>query len=175
MKKSGISIFIFGIALLVSANAQSLAPGANKPVADGILEPGEYAKIINGADMRLGLSVSSDGKTLYLALEAPTEGWVAIGLGSSRMNGAFMVLGFDAKGRMTISEETGSGHSHKPNAVKTLTAAFVKETAGKTVLEAALPAARYLAGSSLSMILAYGQRDNLNSIHSGYLPVNIPL
>ncbi|HOX14014.1 MAG TPA: DOMON domain-containing protein, partial [Spirochaetales bacterium] len=116
-----------------------------------------------------------DGRTLYAALEAPTTGWVSVGLGSLRMDGAFMVLGYDAAGTAAVSEETGSGRRHTPNPARILTAQAVRETAGKTVLEFALPAAPHAAGSSLKLILAYGRRDDFTSIHARYAPVEVPI
>ncbi len=173
-KQAGAIIALCGL-ISAATFAQGLSPSTQKPVADGIINSGEYSRVSSGAGMKLSLSLSADGKTLYAALEAPTSGWVAIGIGSTRMDGAFMVLAFDASGSMTISEQTGSGHSHKPNSAKKLSAGFVKESAGITVLEFALPAVEFVKGTSLKMLMAYGQKDNLNSFHSAYFPVEVPV
>ncbi len=175
MKKSILFLTVFLGLLMATAFAQGLPPSANKPVADGIIAKGEYARTVSGAGMNLSLSLSSDGKTLHVALEAPTTGWVAVGLGSLRMDGAFMVLAFDASGTMTISEQTGTGNRHKPNEVNKLSAGFVKETGSNTTLEFSLPVAEYLKDASLRMIMAFGQKDNLNSLHSAYAPIDLKL
>ncbi len=155
--------------------AQTLAPSAKVPAADGTVAPEEYAYSSVQKDMTVHLSLSADGKTLYAALEAPTPGWVAFGLGSLRMDGAFMVLGYDSAGTAAISEETGSGRRHTPNPNRILTAQAVRETAGKTVMEFALPAAPHAAGSSLKLILAYGRRDDFTSLHARYASVEVPI
>jgi hypothetical protein len=175
MINSRLVILACALAAAFPAFSQALAPSARKPTADGVLKADEYSYLGSYAGMRLGLSVSADGKTLYVALEAQTAGWVAVGLGSQKMEGAFLVLGFEANGKATISEESGIGHFHKPNAVKKLSAGVAKETAGVTVLEFALPAAGLLGGPSLKLMIAYGAADNLMSMHTMYKPLEIPL
>ena len=165
------------LVLAVSAplTAQTLAPSPKAPAADGMVSPGEYSYTSAQKDMTLHLSLSADGRTLYAALEAPTTGWVAVGLGSTRMDGAFMVLGYDAGGTPAVREDTGRGHRHTPNPDRILTAQAVRETPGKTVLEFALPAAPHAAASGLKLILAYGRRDDFTSIHARYAQVEVPI
>lgn len=155
--------------------AQTLAPSPKTPSADGTVSPGEYSYTSAQKDMTVHLSLSADGRTLHAALEAPTTGWTAIGLGSLKMDGAFMVLGYDAAGVPAVREDTGKGHRHTPNPTRILTAQAVRETAGKTTLEFALPAAPHAAGSSLKLILAYGRRDDFTSIHARYAQVEVPI
>ncbi len=155
--------------------AQGLAPSPKTPAADGTVSPGEYSYTSAQKDMTVHLSLSADGGTLYAAVEAPTTGWVAIGLGSLKMDGAFLVLGYDAAGTQAVREDTGRGRAHAPNPTRVLTAQAVRETAGKTVLEFALPAAPHAAGSSLKLILAYGRRDDFTSIHARYAPLEVPI
>jgi hypothetical protein len=125
--------------------------------------------------MRFGAALSADSKTLYCALEAPTGGWVSVGLGSLKMDGAYMVLAYDDAGAATISEETGKGHSHRANATKKLIASSVREAAGKTTLEFAVPAAGFITGTGLKSLIAYGKKDNLTSLHSAYGAVEVPV
>ncbi len=168
----------FAAAVLAAASplaAQGLAPSPKTPAADGTVSPGEYSYTSVQKDMTLHLSLSADGGTLYAALEAPTTGWAAVGLGSLRMDGAFMILGYDAAGTAAVSEETGSGRRHTPNPTRMLTARAVREIAGKTVLEFALPAAPHAVGSSLKLILAYGRRDDFSSLHARYAAVEVPI
>jgi len=169
-------LLVLAVALLsASVYAQGLAPSALAPVADGMLGASEYSHSALYGDMTFAASLSADGKTLYAALSAPSTGWVAVGLGSLKMNGAFMVLGYDDNGKTVISEETGKGHGHKPNAVKVLSAGAVRESGGNTVLEFALPSAGYLNEATLKILVAYGRRDNLTSIHAKYRAFELPL
>lgn len=155
--------------------AQELAPQAAAPRADGVAAPGEYAYEASYAGMRLGAALSPDGKTLYLALSAPTKGWVAIGLGSLKMDGAHMVLGYEAPGKAVVSEEKGKGHSHSPTEDKRLLTSAVKEGAGSTVLEIGLPLAGLESQGKIKLLIAYGARDDLRSPHSKYGSFELPL
>ncbi|HSV56260.1 MAG TPA: DOMON domain-containing protein [Magnetospirillaceae bacterium] len=154
---------------------QSLGPSARKPAADGFAGAGEYSFTAIRQDMSLHLSLSEDRGTLFAALEAPTTGWVAVGLGSLRMDGAFMVLGFDAAGQVSVREDTGVGRRHSPNPERRLTAQAVRESAGRTTLEIALPAAPFISGAGLRLILAYGRGDNFTSMHASYAQIEVPL
>jgi len=170
-------LLVFAAAALLSASvyAQGLAPSASVPSADGSLGASEYSHSALYGDMTFAASLSADGKTLYAALSAPSTGWVAVGLGSLKMNGSFMVLGYDDKGTTVISEETGKGHGHKPNPEKKLTAGAVRESGAVTVLEFALPSAGFLNDGTLKILTAYGRKDNLTSIHAKYKAFELPL
>lgn len=175
MRKSVVVGFALVAFCAIAAQAQTLSPSAKVPTVDGVLDPGEYAVSGNYGGMTLGASLSSDGKTLSVALVAPTTGWVAIGLGSSRMHNARMILAYDANGTGAVSEETGMGHGHKKAADPKLLAGRVLESDGKTTLEFAFPAAGYTDGASLDLILAYGGRDDFVSRHQKYTVVKLPL
>jgi len=183
MKKRIPAIFSVRIAAILAAafafaaplTAQSLAPSSKTPVADGSAAAAEYSYTGVDRDMTLHLSLSKDGKVLYVALEAPTSGWASVGLGALKMDKAFLVIGYDAAGKTAISEETGSGHRHSPNTDRRLASQAVRESAGKTTLEFSLPAAEYASGTSLRMMLAYGRRDDLTSIHARYSPAEVPI
>ncbi len=174
MRKRGIAILALSL-VAAALEAQVLSPTSNAPSADGLVRDGEYSFRGTYRDMTLHLSLSRDGSVLYVALEAPTPGWVAAGLGSLRMDGAFMVMAYDEAGKKVVSEETGSGRRHSPNPVRKLASQAVLESGGRTTLEFSLPAAAYISGGSLRMILAYGRRDDLSSMHARYSPAEIPV
>ena len=155
--------------------AQELAPQAAEPKVDGLVSPGEYGYEAAYAGMRLSAALSSDGKILHLALAAPTKGWAAIGLGSRRMDGAHMVLGYEASGKAAVSEEKGKGHGHSPTQDKRLLSSAVKESGDTTVLEFSLPLADLAPSGKLPLIIAYGARDDFRSMHSKYGSFDLPL
>ena len=162
-------IYIFLIVILLATFpliAQIIPSAPVDPFVDGSLGANEYPIIQQLRDMRLGYALSKDSQTLIFALEAPTTGWVSVGLGSNRMNGAHMIIGFDAISNQVISEETGRGHSHKPSSTNILTKSMIKEDKGKTTLEFSVPASLYTSGRNLRLIVAYGSQDNLSSKHS---------
>ncbi len=151
---------VFACALLAPVSAQ-----ARVPVQDGIVSDGEYSHTETRSGIQVWTLLSADGSTLYLAARAPTKGWIAVGLGSSRMNDASIILGYVLPdGKQVVHEEAGKGHSHAPNAATVATVAL-RETDAGTILEAALPARGFLKDGKLSVIAAYGARDDRTSIH----------
>ncbi len=154
---------------------EPLAPGAVSPQADGMVGAAEYPWHATIGDMQLWLSLSTDSSTLHVALRAPATGWAAVGLGSVKMNGAFMVLGYDDKGKQAVSEQTGVMFGHKENKNAVLLHSAVLEKDGATILEFSLPAAGYLSSGSLKMIVAYGKQDNFTSRHAKYAAAEVPL
>lgn len=154
------ALMIVILAALAAATA-----AAQVPVLDGVIAGGEYRFVETKSGIRLAASLSADGSTLYVAVSGATRGWVAFGVGSPRMNGAYMILGFqEAGGRTVISEETGVGHSHRPNAQRVATA-VVREQDGVTTLEASFPAAAFVQNGQVQAIAALGNRDDLTSLH----------
>ena len=112
------SIFLFSTALFISlgsgafGQAKSLAITTNKTVVDGVVKPGEYSFTQDFDD--LSLSVNRTAEALYLAVVGNTTGWVSVGLGSLKMDGATMFMGFvSAAGKVQFKPVLGSGHSHK--------------------------------------------------------------
>lgn len=151
------------------AAAQDIKPSQTSPVADGVFGASEYGFVQDYRGMRLGVSLSQDGSTLNLAIEAPTSGWVAIGLGTTVMNGAYIVMGVDS-GTPQVIEQMGQGHSHGETANKVLKSA-VKSANGRTVLEFSIPAAGFVTGNALQLILAYSNSADLRSRHTAHASV----
>ena len=167
MKK--LSLFLI-ISLLFSLPlaAQIFPTSPSNPVVDGSFGTNEYPEIVQLKDMRLGYAQSRDSSNLHFILEAPTTGWVSVGLGSNRMHGAYIIIGYDAITSQVISEETGRGHGHSPSSSKILVQSKIKEAGAKTTLEFTVPASQFDSGRNLRLIVAYGNRDNLRSKHVTY-------
>lgn len=164
----------FGSAF-AQAGGTKAGGSAQIPTVDGILKDGEYRFLRAFDDMRLGVSPSSDGKILYVAIEAPTSGWVAVGLGSAVMNGAFIVLGAYTNGKAVVTEQKGFGHGHTENAAKMVTASAVREAGGKTVMEFAVSASDFLKGAALQVAMSYGATDSFTEKHLKHVSAEIPL
>ncbi|HEY9054594.1 MAG TPA: DOMON domain-containing protein [Rectinemataceae bacterium] len=182
MKKKailGLMTIALCVAIAGAQNAAGAGSGAGAetgaPKADGIIGASEYGQLSERQGMKIGVRLSADGKTLSVAVQAPTAGWVAAGLGSLRMNGAFMVLGYSKEGSGYVSEERGSVVGHKPSADKRLESWAVSETGGFTVLEFSIPAAGFLKGDAVDMIFAYGAKDDFVSKHSRYASASVSL
>ena len=163
-----ITILIILVFLALPLAAQILPSAPVDPVIDGSFGATEYPQVVQLKDMRLGYALSRNGQSLHFILEAPTTGWVSVGLVSNRMHGAHIIIGYDALSSQVISEETGRGHGHSPSSTKLLSQSAIKESGGKTTLEFSLPASNYSSGRDLRLIVAYGTQDNLRSKHLRY-------
>ena len=161
MKRRLVSILL--VILASSVWAQSAISTAS--VIDGKISAGEYTFTKTDSGITVAARLSVDAKNLFIAVSAPTTGWVAIGLGSRKMSGAFMVLGFVSDGKQTVSTEMGKGYTHTPVA-STDVVAVVVEDAGVTTLELSLPAVQSVKAGAVAAIAAFGRKDNAKSIHS---------
>ncbi|MCX7028301.1 MAG: DOMON domain-containing protein [Spirochaetes bacterium] len=168
MRLFALAVVLLAIAALYPAAAQTPAP-----VADGVLNANEYTIAFEKQTMKLGFTLSADRSVVYVAIQAPSTGWVSIGLGSTRMNGTYMVLGYDAAGKTAISEETGTTNGHKPNPAGILKTKAVKEANGQTTLEFSVPAVKFLKGDAMDMIIAYSNKDDLVSFHGKFTGLTV--
>lgn len=171
-------LFAFAGQAAAQSSGQAHPPlkvSALVPVADGFVGSGEYSWHATFKDMKLSLSLSADASTLHVAQEAPTAGWVAVGLGTLKMNGSFMVLAYVDKGAAAISEQTGIAFGHRENKTKVLLTSAAREANGSTLLEYSLPAATWASLPSLKLIVAYGRPDNFTSKHVKYEVAEVAL
>lgn len=161
------------IAMMVLAGAYAWAQAASgMPVLDGSLGQGEYSTVQTKNGITVAGTLSADKSTVYVAVSAQTAGWVSIGVGSLKMNGAFMVMAFDDAGKPSVFYELGSGHSHAPATAADIKTA-VKESAGTTTLEVAVPAAAYVKDGTLQLIAAFGTKDNIRTMHAGRMATTL--
>jgi len=174
------AIFLFiALGTAVFCQAKSLAITTNKIVVDGVVKPGEYSFTQDFED--LSLSVNRTADALYLAVVGNTTGWVSVGLGSLKMDGATIFMGFvGSDGKVQLKAQTGSGHSHRDagsDVSGTMISSAVKEAGGKTTLEIALRPAAYInAGqSALQIIYAEGTEKSFIPRHMFRGALSLPL
>ena len=152
------------------AQSGSLPVSAAKTVVDGVVHPDEYS--FSQAFGPLTLSANRTADTLYLAVAGKTSGWVAVGLGSLKMNGSTIFMGFvDGDGKVQFKAQAGAGHGHKDAAKSvsdTVISASITEAAGTTTLEIALKAGAYITSgqSTLDLIFALGEGKSFTPMHS---------
>jgi len=160
--KRSASILTFIAIVAIAATAQSL------PIADGVINAGEYAIERNASGIRTLFTLSPDGSTIYAAVEAKSSGWVALAFGSRKMDGAHMIFGYVKDGAAVHAEQLGKGWTHSATTPFSLAKAVV-ERDGMTVLEVAVPAARFLKGRTLDTLAATGNKDDFVTRHSARL------
>lgn len=159
----------------VAGFAQRLPTTGPAAVLDGAVAAGEYA--LEVALDRATLHASRTADTLYMALEAQTSGWVAIGVGSAKMDAAWIYIGYVDRGQAVFAAERGSGHGHKAAAEAPKVDHRLGERGDRTTLELAFRSADLIGAgqTELACIVAYGRRDNLGSYHAFRRTVRIQL
>jgi hypothetical protein len=172
-----MSAFLFvGFSVSAQTKALELPVSKESPTIDGVSSASEYPVGTDVGKMKLWLSRTAD--TVYAAFSAPTTGWVAMGFGSPKMDGALMFIGFVGKdGKSQLKIQKGSGHSHGDVESDALIQFAMKEEGGMTTLELALKASRVIekGATDLPMIFSMGGADNFTSIHlaRGSQPVKL--
>ncbi len=145
------------------------------PKVDGVVGEGEYTLTTDAAGMQLGLSLSTD--TLFVALSCPTTGWVAVGLGSTHMDGAVMYIGFVGSDKGQLKVQQGAGHRHSDTDANAPVRYSLSESNGRTILELALKAPSFIAKGQkkLDLIVAMGGSDSFVAMHKARAGLSINL
>jgi len=166
MKRLVIAVFI-SMALLGGAFAQaSLSKSASLPVVDGAIGASEYqyAGTVAGV-IKVYATLGSDDM-LYIAVEAPTAGWVAAGVGGLVMNGSRLFMGMTQDGKPALIEKAGVGHFYSDAKDSVLKKWTVKTSGEDTVLELSLPASAAVSKGQLKAIFAYSKTPSFTVRHS---------
>ncbi len=175
MQRKALALISSLVIVAALATAQTLAPQATAPTIDGNVQKGEYSVMQSSKGFWLGVALSADKSTLTIGLAAGTTGWISVGLGSLRMNGSFMVIGFDSNGKQTITEEKGVGHGHSPANTHKVLKSVIKTAGGQTSLEFSIPAAEFVKDGKLQLILGASNTADLISFHPKFASVEIPV
>jgi hypothetical protein len=175
MKTKLLSLLLTLLLATSFAGAQALAPAATTPTIDGAVQKGEYTVMQAPKGFWLGVSLSQDKSTLTLGLASQTTGWIAIGLGSLKMNGSYIVIGYDKAGKQVISEDKGVGHGHSPLGTHKVLKSIIKTANGQTSIEFSIPAADYIKDGKLQLILAAANTADLISFHPKFASLEIPV
>jgi hypothetical protein len=162
--------------------APATVPSPTDPpwVADGVIGEGEYAHETEAAGVTLRWT--NDDESLYAALEAQTEGWVAVGFDpEDRMKGANFIFGYVTGGQVSIEDMfgvrpfgPGAHPSDEQLGGQNHVAEFGGlEEGGRTVVEFKIPldsGDQYdkplRAGSTYTILLALGSSDSIEMYHA---------
>jgi hypothetical protein len=175
MNKRAFVGFLVLVAVAAVGFAQQLPVTTSTVKLDGLIAGNEYSLATPLGKMTVYATRTAD--MLYLGISAPTTGWVALGFGSDKMDGALLFLGTVANGKAALSQQRGSGHTHKAMA-DTLTVDYaVSEDKGATTLEMAFKAADVVAAgqSELTILAAYGATDTITAYHTARDRVTLKL
>ena len=158
---SGLVALVLTAAL---ASAQTLPPTGPAATLDGVVAASEYSLQVPVGKITLSASRTAD--TVYLAVSAPTTGWVAVGFGAERMDGADLFLGFVAGGKPSFTQQLGSGHGHSQLAKPLEVRDALREADGVTTMEIAFKAGDVIGGKKeLWVLVAYGAADSFSGYH----------
>jgi hypothetical protein len=129
-----------------------------------------------------------DGENLEVAVEAPTKGWVAVGFEpSSMMKDADYIIGYVTENEVFIRDDFGVGTaSHKADTElggsDDVSILGGSETNGNTSIQFSIPLQSgdeydkvLEPGATYVVLLAYGNVDNVDSIHRKHAKIDITL
>jgi hypothetical protein len=87
---------------------------ADRVSVDGFVDREEAEYPAHFADKATGITVSwgHDDSTLFLGLETRGRGWLAVGLGSDKMNESNMFVGFYSDDSQEVYNQVGAGYGH---------------------------------------------------------------
>ena len=166
MKRLLIVLLSITLASLALSAQSSLSKTDMIPTLDGVVSSGEYQFSGTYGTMKLSATLGSDD-TLYLAVEAPTSGWVGIGVGGRVMKGSRLFLGATQDGKAAFIEKAGVGHFYA-NAKELVVKKWAVKTVGSdTVLELSMPSGSAIWKGQISLIGAYSNSPSFDAMHRG--------
>jgi hypothetical protein len=164
MKRTAIVVAAAIIAAVEATAQASLSPSAKLPKLDGIIGSGEYAYETTVNGMKLGATLGTDGM-LYLAVQAPTSGWVSVGTGGLIMNGSRLYFGAVQDGKSVFAEMTGAGHGAVPAKTTVVKKWAVASAGGATTLELVLNSSDAVWKGAVNSIFAYSNAPDFRMRH----------
>jgi len=171
MKRTSLVIAAAIIAAVEASAQASLTASAALPKVDGTVGTGEYAYESNLKGMKVGATLGTDGM-LYLAVQAPTSGWVAVGTGGLVMNGSRLFFGAVQDGKPSFSEMAGAGHGAVPAKSQVVKKWAVATAGGATTLELVMASSDAAWKGSINSILAYSTVPDFRAKHRAYASVS---
>jgi hypothetical protein len=161
---AAISYIAFVVASGAFAQA-ALSKSSSLPKVDGVIAASEYQYSGAVSGMKIYATLGSDDM-LYIAVEAPSSGWVAAGVGGLVMNGSRLFLGAIQDGKPAFIEKAGVGHFYTDAKELVVKKWLVKTTGDLSVLELSLPSSAALWKGQINMIFAYSKSSSFSSKHS---------
>jgi hypothetical protein len=171
--KKNLAVILSIAAFLMVA---SVAGAQTKPVelsasdawvtVDGVSAASEYTATAEIGKTKLSLARDKDN--LYVSITGETTGWISVGFGSLKMDGALLFIGFvGADGKAQGKLQKGVRNTHADVASEALVQFAMKEAGGMTTLELVLKASGMIAkdAKDLPVIWAVGTSDSFSALH----------
>jgi hypothetical protein len=183
MRKSIASALLVLTFAAFAAGAQAPAPPkpvalpitSTDPAVDGVVGKGEYSTTVQAGKMQVWVARTAD--TLYAAVTAPTTGWVGLGFGSGKMDGATIVMAYVTGTQAQVKLQRGTGFTHADLNAPALLRSAAQEADGKTTLEFALKTDGIIAQGQkdLGGVASWGATDDFVSYHRERSPLAFTL
>jgi hypothetical protein len=158
-----VASFIAATAMGLSAQA-SLTKTDKLPTVDGSVASGEYQYESSSGGMKILATLGADDN-LYLAIEAPTSGYAALGVGGRVMNGSRLFLGAVQGGKPAFIEKLGRGHFYADAKDLVVKKWSVTSSGSSSTLELVLPASAAVWKGQVSLIFAYSSSPDFTTRH----------
>ena len=177
-KRTGFLVCGLLLAAAVASGAQgtaTLGTTTTPAKVDGVFSDNEYSVTTEAAGIKVGLTLAGD--TLYVGLSAPTTGWVAVGFGAAKMDGAVMYIGYVTGNETQLKVQKGAGHRHADLDAGAPRQYVIREKGGQTVLEIALEQTGLITRGqkSLDVLVAMGSTDSFVSYHKARAAITVAL
>jgi hypothetical protein len=170
------AVVLAALAVSGSAFAQaSLKKSSSLPKIDGVVGASEYqySDTLN-VGIKVFATLGSDDN-LYLAVEAPTSGWVAAGVGGLVMNGSRLFLGAVQDGKSAFLEKSGVGHFYADAKQLVVEKWAVSSSGGDTVMELVIPSSAAAWKGQINTIWAYSNSPDFTVRHKVHASLSFTL
>jgi hypothetical protein len=164
MKRTALVIAAAIIAAVEASAQATLSASETLPKVDGAIGASEYASMTTVNGIKVGATLGTDGM-LYLAVQAPTSGWVAVGTGGLIMNGSRLFFGAVKDGKPAFAEMAGAGHGAVPAKTQVVKKWAVASAGGATTLELVLASTDAVWKGSVNSIVAYAAAPDFRMRH----------
>ena len=162
-----IVLAVFTLSGLAFGQA-TLSKSSSIPKIDGVIGASEYqySGTLAGG-IKAFATLGSDGN-LYLAVQAPTSGWVAAGVGGLVMNGSRLFLGAVQNGKSAFIEKAGVAHFYADAKTLVVKSWAVATSDGVTTLELCLPASDAVWKGQINTIWAWSASPDFTVRHKAH-------
>lgn len=170
MRERALVFTVALLALLARAacaedKPRALVRSPGRAQIDGTIAAGEYSLTVDLAKAKLALRWTDD--LLAIGVTAETKGWIAVGLGSRKMDKAIIFIGFATGDQAQVKIQKGAGHSHGDVALEAMSAYALAEKGKETTMEIAVKAPSFITAdqTGLDLIVAFGGSDSFSGLH----------